>query len=141
MRSTSRNLTPTGESEFRIVTSQVLGQVSTGIPADAATCADCLRELLDPADRRYRYPFHQLHQLRAAIHHHSPDSLRPPADINGGVSHVRRLPGGVRRSAQSPLSCAAQCLLGCAARMSGWSDADGRSDRRRRSDRAHASTA
>lgn len=49
--------TPTGDSEFRIITSQVLGQVSTGIPADAATCADCLRELLDPQDRRYRYPF------------------------------------------------------------------------------------
>ena len=51
------DLAPTGESEFRIVTSQVLGQVSTGIPADAATCPDCLRELLDPDDRRYRYPF------------------------------------------------------------------------------------
>jgi len=48
---------PTGESEFRIISSQVLGQVSTGIPADAATCSDCLRELLDPGDRRYRYPF------------------------------------------------------------------------------------
>jgi len=48
---------PTGESAFTIIHSQVLGQVSTGIPADAATCVDCLRELFDPDDRRYRYPF------------------------------------------------------------------------------------
>ena len=48
---------PTGETGFRIVASATGGQVSTGIPADAATCSDCLRELLDPNDRRYRYPF------------------------------------------------------------------------------------
>jgi hydrogenase maturation protein HypF len=52
-----RELVPAGEAGFRIVASEVLGQVSTGIPADAATCPDCLRELLDPNDRRYRYPF------------------------------------------------------------------------------------
>ena len=52
-----RDLSPTGEIGFRIVASEVKGQVATGIPADAATCADCLRELLDPKDRRYRYPF------------------------------------------------------------------------------------
>ncbi len=52
-----RDLAATGEAGFRIVASEVLGRVSTGIPADAATCADCLRELLDPKDRRYRYPF------------------------------------------------------------------------------------
>ena len=52
-----RDLAPTGDSYFRIVSSEVRGRVSTGIPADAATCADCLRELLDPKDRRYRYPF------------------------------------------------------------------------------------
>ena len=31
--------------------------VRTGMPNDLATCADCLREILDPADRRYGYPF------------------------------------------------------------------------------------
>jgi hydrogenase maturation protein HypF len=52
-----RELPVAGEAGFRIVASEVLGRVSTGIPADAATCGDCLRELLDPADRRWRYPF------------------------------------------------------------------------------------
>jgi len=45
------------EAGFRIIASQVTSPVNTGIPADAATCPDCLRELLDPADRRFRYPF------------------------------------------------------------------------------------
>ncbi len=54
---TVRDVAATCESGFRIVASEVLGRVSTGIPADAATCADCLRELLDPADRRFHYPF------------------------------------------------------------------------------------
>ncbi len=48
---------PNGDAAFRIIASEVLGRVSTGIPADAATCSDCLRELLAPHDRRYRYPF------------------------------------------------------------------------------------
>jgi len=52
-----RSLEPMGESHFRIVASEVHGAVATGIPADAATCEDCLREVLDPRDRRYRYPF------------------------------------------------------------------------------------
>ena len=54
---TVREAKPIGDTGFRIVASEVLGRVSTGIPADAATCSDCIRELLSPADRRYRYPF------------------------------------------------------------------------------------
>lgn len=53
----ARQVEVRGETGFRIVASEVLGHVSTEIPADAATCEDCLRELLDPQDRRYRYPF------------------------------------------------------------------------------------
>lgn len=46
-----------GAVGFQIVASDARGHVSTQIPADAATCEECLREMNDPADRRYRYPF------------------------------------------------------------------------------------
>ena len=41
---------------FRIVASRE-GRVRTDVTADAATCPACLAEIMDPADRRYRYPF------------------------------------------------------------------------------------
>jgi hydrogenase maturation protein HypF len=42
---------------FTIVPSGPAGASRTLVPPDIATCADCLAELHDPADRRYRYPF------------------------------------------------------------------------------------
>ncbi|MGO9450415.1 MAG: carbamoyltransferase HypF [Candidatus Binataceae bacterium] len=33
------------------------GRTATTIPPDLAACAECIREILDPEDRRYRYPF------------------------------------------------------------------------------------
>jgi len=41
---------------FRIVES-ARGAVATGVAADAAACPVCLAEVLEPANRRYRYPF------------------------------------------------------------------------------------
>ncbi|SDX98944.1 hydrogenase maturation protein HypF [Amycolatopsis xylanica] len=53
----SASLAVEGEPGFRIVPSPAGGTADTLISADSTTCADCLRELWDPADRRYRYPF------------------------------------------------------------------------------------
>ncbi len=45
------------ESGFVIHNSIIHPGTSTSVSPDMAPCADCLRELLDPSDRRYRYPF------------------------------------------------------------------------------------
>ncbi|MFG2759992.1 carbamoyltransferase HypF [Streptomyces wuyuanensis] len=47
----------TGDSGFLIVASGKDGPVRTLVSPDTATCADCLRELADPRDRRHRHPF------------------------------------------------------------------------------------
>ncbi|OAI19024.1 carbamoyltransferase HypF [Methylomonas koyamae] len=43
-------------ADFRIVASRRDG-IATPIAADAATCPDCLADIADPSNRRYRYPF------------------------------------------------------------------------------------
>ena len=42
---------------FAIGSSRCEDAAAPRVPADLATCPDCVRELFDPADRRYRYPF------------------------------------------------------------------------------------
>jgi hydrogenase maturation protein HypF len=56
-RVTATPLAPTGTPGFAIAPSKTGGQRQTLVSPDTATCADCLRELADPADRRFRYPF------------------------------------------------------------------------------------
>ncbi len=46
-----------GYDGFEIRESEGSGEKCTLILPDIATCKDCLREIFDPADRRYRYPF------------------------------------------------------------------------------------
>ena len=54
----------------------------------------------------------ELHQLRSALHHYTPHSLRSSADLDGALYHVRGLSGGVRRSHQPPFPRATQRLPG-----------------------------
>ena len=53
---TTELLSPRGDEQFSIAPSPP-SPGATVVPPDVATCGDCLRELFDPADRRYRYPF------------------------------------------------------------------------------------
>ena len=48
---------PIGHLGFQIVESPRGGTADAEVSPDSATCHDCLAELFDPADRRYRYPF------------------------------------------------------------------------------------
>jgi len=48
---------PEGGSGFAIIKSEHAGAASAWISPDVAVCADCLREMADPSDRRHRYPF------------------------------------------------------------------------------------
>lgn len=50
-------LDPAGHSGFRILASVRDGAVAALVPPDIALCDDCRREICDPANRRYRYPF------------------------------------------------------------------------------------
>ncbi|MER6513780.1 carbamoyltransferase HypF [Nonomuraea sp. NPDC001636] len=48
---------PAGHRGFSIAAGDPAGPRRALVPADLATCDDCLRELADPAGRRHRYPF------------------------------------------------------------------------------------
>jgi hydrogenase maturation protein HypF len=50
-------LEPVGHGDFTIRASESTGAKTALVLPDIATCADCLREIFDPANRRYRYPF------------------------------------------------------------------------------------
>jgi hydrogenase maturation protein HypF len=54
---TSTDIPCVGDSAFVIRSSESAQFESTPVPPDIATCEDCLRELNDPLDRRFAYPF------------------------------------------------------------------------------------
>jgi hydrogenase maturation protein HypF len=56
-RVTAEPLAELGERGFSIRESPAGGEPRAAVTPDSATCAECLAEVLDPADRRFRYPF------------------------------------------------------------------------------------
>ncbi|AZQ38453.1 carbamoyltransferase HypF [Streptomyces cyaneochromogenes] len=52
-----QELPAAGGEAFTILASRTGGPARTLVSPDTATCADCLAELADPADRRHRHPF------------------------------------------------------------------------------------
>src|SRR5580704_13672310 len=54
---TPRDAEPQADTSFRILASRLDQPPGALISPDAAVCEDCLRELMNPRDRRFRYPF------------------------------------------------------------------------------------
>jgi hydrogenase maturation protein HypF len=53
----SEQLLTQGAAGFHIEASETTDDCSVGLPPDLAICRDCMREMDDPQDRRYRYAF------------------------------------------------------------------------------------
>ena len=108
-------LDPTGQDGFRILHSQQAGEAGEAdalVPADVAPCGDCLAELLDPGDRRHRYPFINCTNcgprftiVRGVPYDRQRTTMR-------GVRAVRGLPRGVRGPGEPALPRAAERLPG-----------------------------
>ena len=105
-------LEETGETGFAIRESPAGGEPDAAVTPDSATCADCLAELFDPADRRFRYPFINCTNCgpRFTIVRERP--VRPAEHDDGRLHDVRRVPARVRGSGRPPLPRAAERLPG-----------------------------
>ena len=94
---------PTGEDNFRVEASEDDGASPVYVSPDVAVCRGVPRRAVQPGGPAVRLPVSQLHELRAAAHDHRRCSVRSPADDNGLVHDVRRLPQGIRESRGSAI--------------------------------------
>ena len=106
----TKPLSARGTVGFEIVASNATGERQALVSADTATCAECLQELFDPANRRYQYPFINCTNCgpRFTIVRDVPYD-RPNTTMASFVN-VQRMPTGVRGPRRPSLSRPADVL-------------------------------
>lgn len=101
---------PLGEASFSIRPSGRQGRRKVQIPPDVAICDDCLQELFDPSDRRYRYPFINCtncgprYTIVACSPYDRPNTTMRPFAMCASCEREYRDPGDRRFHAQ-PIAC------------------------------------
>ena len=86
----------------RIVDS-IGGRAATAIGPDSAMCGDCLREMFDPRERRYRYAFINCTHCGPRYTITRRVAVRPRDDQHGGVRAMPALSCRVPLAARPPL--------------------------------------
>jgi hydrogenase maturation protein HypF len=84
-----------GYNRFEIRYSEQAGQKTALILPDVAICSDCLHEVLDPTNRRYRYPFTNCTNCGPRFQYYRTTALRSPEHLDEKVSDVSKLCRGI----------------------------------------------
>ena len=126
---------------FTIEESGAGGEHGALVSADMATCADCLAEVLDPVDRRHRYPFTNCTNCGPRLTIVVDVPYDRPATTMASFEMCAALPGRVRGPRRSPLPRPAQRLPGLRPAAAPRRPRGRRGARRRRRARAHGERA
>ena len=111
------NREPAGLRDFAIRESTRNDRPTVRILADLPVCDECVRELFDPADRRYHYPYINCTMCGPRFTVIQALPYDRPEYHDAGLAAVRSLRRRVSRSGQPALSCAAGRLPGVRARI------------------------
>ncbi len=103
---------PNGYTAFEIIASQPKEGDFIPISPDVSICPDCQRELFDPADRRYRYPFINCTNCGPRFTIIQDIPYDRPQDHHERLPDVPGMRGGVQEPARPALPCPAGGLPG-----------------------------